>query len=357
MANNRPTPDRAVVEELPKEAVDVGNGDVLIAAITSCTNTSNPSVMLAAGLLARKAVERGLTVSPRVKTSLAPGSRVVTEYLQRTGLQPYLDRLGFGLVGYGCTTCIGNSGPLDGGLEETVNKNDLVTAAVLSGNRNFEARIHQSIKANFLMSPPLVVAFAIAGRVDIDMTKEALGRGPRRQPRLPARHLAVRGRGRAGAPLVGRRRDVPAALRGPGERESPLARDPRRHRPLVHVGPAIHLHPGAPVLLRLLAEAAAADRRARCPGARDLRRLGHDGSHQPRRRDQAHVAGGQVPRGPRRRAGRLQQLRLAPRQRPRDDARHVRERAHPQPHGGRRRGRGHEAPARRRGAVRSTTRR
>jgi aconitate hydratase len=177
MANNRPTPDRAVVEELPREAVDVGNGDVLIAAITSCTNTSNPSVMLAAGLLAKKAVERGLTVSPRVKASLAPGSRVVTEYLRRTALQPYLDTLGFGLVGYGCTTCIGNSGPLDAGLEETVTKNDLVTAAVLSGNRNFEARIHQSIKANFLMSPPLVVAFAIAGRVDIDMTKEALGRG------------------------------------------------------------------------------------------------------------------------------------------------------------------------------------
>ncbi|HEX4439214.1 MAG TPA: aconitate hydratase [Thermoanaerobaculia bacterium] len=176
MANNRPTPDRAVVEEQPKEAVDVGNGDVLIAAITSCTNTSNPTVMLAAGLLARKAVERGLTVSPRVKASLAPGSRVVTEYLQKTGLLGPLDRLGFGLVGYGCTTCIGNSGPLDAGLEETVNKNDLVTAAVLSGNRNFEARIHQSIKANFLMSPPLVVAFAIAGRVDIDMTKEALGR-------------------------------------------------------------------------------------------------------------------------------------------------------------------------------------
>jgi aconitate hydratase len=133
-------------------------------------------VMLGAGLLARKAVERGLSVSPKVKASLAPGSRVVTEYLARTGLQPYLDRLGFQLVGYGCTTCIGNSGPLDPRIEEVVTGNDLVAASVLSGNRNFEARIQQNIKANFLMSPPLVVAFALAGRVDIDMTREPLGR-------------------------------------------------------------------------------------------------------------------------------------------------------------------------------------
>jgi aconitate hydratase len=157
--------------------IDVGHGDVLIAAITSCTNTSNPSVMLAAGLVAKKAVERGLFVSPRVKASLAPGSRVVTEYLARTGLQPYLDRLGFNLVGYGCTTCIGNSGPLDSGIEQAVTQNDLVTAAVLSGNRNFEARIHQNIKANFLMSPPLVVAFALAGRADIDLASEPIGTG------------------------------------------------------------------------------------------------------------------------------------------------------------------------------------
>ena len=177
MANNRPTPTLDPPAEPPSGIVDVGNGDVLIAAITSCTNTSNPSVMLAAGLLAKKAVERGLFVSPRVKASLAPGSRVVTEYLNRTGLQPYLDRLGFNLVGYGCTTCIGNSGPLDAGIEQAVTQNDLVTAAVLSGNRNFEARIHQNIKANFLMSPPLVVAFALAGRADIDMATEPLGIG------------------------------------------------------------------------------------------------------------------------------------------------------------------------------------
>ncbi len=155
----------------------ITHGSVLIAAITSCTNTSNPSVMIAAGLLAKKANERGLTVKPSVKTSLGPGSRVVTDYLNKTGLQAELDKLGFQTVGYGCTTCIGNSGPLDQGIEDVVKKEDIVAASVLSGNRNFEARVHQSIKANFLMSPPLVVAFAIAGRVDIDLTKESLGLG------------------------------------------------------------------------------------------------------------------------------------------------------------------------------------
>ncbi len=158
------------------QAVELGHGDVLIAAITSCTNTSNPGVMLAAGLVAKKAVEKGLRPQPYVKTSLGPGSRVVTEYLNKTGLQTYLDQLGFNTVGYGCTTCIGNSGPLDAGIEEAVVKHDLVAASVLSGNRNFEARVHQNIKANFLMSPPLVVAFALAGRVDIDLTHEPLGR-------------------------------------------------------------------------------------------------------------------------------------------------------------------------------------
>jgi aconitate hydratase len=154
---------------------EVGHGSVLIAAITSCTNTSNPTVMLGAGLLAKKAVERGLKINPTVKTSMAPGSRVVTDYLAKTGLQPYLDRLGFNIVGYGCTTCIGNSGPLHPNIEQAVVENDLVAAAVLSGNRNFEARIHQNIKANFLMSPPLVVAFALAGRVDIDLAREPIG--------------------------------------------------------------------------------------------------------------------------------------------------------------------------------------
>jgi len=179
MMQNRPTPDRVEndPDEYPDARVQLKHGGVVIAAITSCTNTSNPSVMLAAGLLAKKAVEKGLDVPPYVKTSLAPGSRVVTEYLNKTGLQEYLDQLGFQTVGYGCTTCIGNSGPLEPHLEEAITKNDLVMASVLSGNRNFEARVHQNVKANFLMSPPLVVAFALAGRVDIDMANEPIGKG------------------------------------------------------------------------------------------------------------------------------------------------------------------------------------
>ena len=163
------------VEMASKKKASVGTGSVLIAAITSCTNTSNPSVMLAAGLLAKKAVEKGLKVNSAVKASLAPGSRVVTDYLKKTGLTPYLNKLRFNTVGYGCTTCIGNSGPLDPAIEDAVVKNDYVTASVLSGNRNFEARVHQNVKSNFLMSPPLVVAFALAGRVDIDLSCEPLG--------------------------------------------------------------------------------------------------------------------------------------------------------------------------------------
>jgi len=157
--------------------VTVGNGDVLIAAITSCTNTSNPSVLLAAGLLAKKAVEAGLKVQPHIKTSLAPGSRIVTEYLTETGLLPYLEKLGFALAGYGCTTCIGNAGDLTPELNEAITKSDLVCAAVLSGNRNFEARIHPNLKANFLASPPLVVAYAIAGTVMRDLMTEPVGKG------------------------------------------------------------------------------------------------------------------------------------------------------------------------------------
>jgi aconitate hydratase len=165
-----------------KSAVDVGHGDVLISAITSCTNTSNPGVLLGAGLLAKKAVEKGLKPHSRVKTSLGPGSLAVTEYLKNAELLPYLEQLGYYVSGYGCTTCIGNSGPLDGHIDEAVAKNDIVAAAVLSGNRNFEARIHQNIKANFLMSPPLVVAFGLAGTVNIDLTKDPLGTGKDGKP-------------------------------------------------------------------------------------------------------------------------------------------------------------------------------
>jgi aconitate hydratase len=177
MVNNRPTPNRVELtpDECPPVTTTVGSGDVLIAAITSCTNTSNPAVMIAAGIVAKKAVEKGMTVQPYVKTSLAPGSRVVTDYLNKTGLQKYLDKLGFELVGYGCTTCIGNSGPLDSAIEEAIVEHDLVAASVLSGNRNFEARVHQNIKANFLMSPPLVVAYALAGTVLKDVNLHPIG--------------------------------------------------------------------------------------------------------------------------------------------------------------------------------------
>ena len=178
MMDSHPTPAlHSQCAEETKPVVGVGHGDVLIAAITSCTNTSNPSVLLAAGLLAKKAVAKGLRVAPHIKTSLAPGSRVVTEYLNKAGLLEPLAKLGFGLAAYGCTTCIGNSGPLDARLEEAISTHDLIAAAVLSGNRNFEARIHASIKANYLASPPLVVAYAIAGRVNINLDSEPLGIG------------------------------------------------------------------------------------------------------------------------------------------------------------------------------------
>ncbi|HMT63543.1 MAG TPA: aconitate hydratase AcnA, partial [Ottowia sp.] len=182
MVANKPTLESAlseadVVEPVSAKRYTLGNGDVLIAAITSCTNTSNPSVMLAAGLLAKKAVQAGLTVQPHIKTSLAPGSRIVTEYLSQTGLLPYLEQLGFPVSAYGCTTCIGNAGDLAPELNEAITRNNLVCAAVLSGNRNFEARIHPNLKANFLMSPPLVVAYAIAGNVMVDLMTQPVGQG------------------------------------------------------------------------------------------------------------------------------------------------------------------------------------
>ena len=160
----------------------ITHGDVAIAAITSCTNTSNPSVMIAAGLVAKKAVEGGIRVPDSVKTSLAPGSRVVTEYLQGTGLLPYLEKLGFNVVGYGCTTCIGNSGPLDEDIQSAIEEGNLVAVSVLSGNRNFEARVHRDVKASFLMSPPLVVSYALAGRIDVDLTSEPLGHNDAGEP-------------------------------------------------------------------------------------------------------------------------------------------------------------------------------
>lgn len=184
LASGAATHTEAPAPESKTSGISIGNGDVLIAAITSCTNTSNPSVLLAAGLLAKKAVEAGLKVQPHIKTSLAPGSRIVTEYLTETGLLPYLEKLGFALAGYGCTTCIGNAGDLTPEINEAITKSDLVCAAVLSGNRNFEARIHPNLKANFLASPPLVVAYAIAGTVMRDLMTEPVGKGKGKDGKL-----------------------------------------------------------------------------------------------------------------------------------------------------------------------------
>ena len=173
---------KVVKTELNGEAFDLKHGSVVIAAITSCTNTSNPSVMLQAGLLARNAVEKGLSVKPWVKTSLAPGSKVVTEYLREAGVTPYLEKLGFHLVGYGCTTCIGNSGPLPDPITAAIDEGQLVAVSVLSGNRNFEGRVHPKCRANYLASPPLVVAYALAGTMDIDLYTEPLGTDSQGKP-------------------------------------------------------------------------------------------------------------------------------------------------------------------------------
>ena len=154
----------------------IKDGDIVIAAITSCTNTSNPNVLIGAGLVAKKAIEKGLKVKPWVKTSLAPGSQVVTDYLEKAGLNKYLDQLGFNLVGYGCTTCIGNSGPLNQNISDAIQKQNLYAVSVLSGNRNFEGRINPHIKANYLASPPLVVAYALAGTMNFDLYKTPLGK-------------------------------------------------------------------------------------------------------------------------------------------------------------------------------------
>src|SRR3954462_9536381 len=178
----KPAADLGERFKVEGENFDLGNGDVVIAAITSCTNTSNPSVLIAAGLVAKKAVEKGLRVKPWVKTSLAPGSQVVTDYLKAAGLTKSLDALGFNLVGYGCTTCIGNSGPLPEPVSEAIQKNDLVAVSVLSGNRNFEGRVNPDVRANYLASPPLVVAYALAGTMQLDITTEPLGEGKDGKP-------------------------------------------------------------------------------------------------------------------------------------------------------------------------------
>ena len=326
------TTDTEVRYPVAGKDFDLGHGDVVIAAITSCTNTSNPAVLIGAGLLARKAVAKGLTSKPWVKTSLAPGSQVVAEYLAQSGLQEDLNKLGFDLVGFGCTTCIGNSGPLAPEISKTINSNGIVAAAVLSGNRNFEGRVSPDVQANYLASPPLVVAHALAGTVKIDLQSEPIGVGSDGQDvylkdiwpssqeiqdyiekicdaervrgalcrRLPWRRALARGRRPGGRNLqMGHGLDLcaePSLFRGDEDR----ARSGQRH----HRGP----HPGA------------------------LRRQDHHRPHLPGRIDQAGLPRRHVPqRAPGAGQG-LQPIRHAPRQPRSDDARDLRQHPHQKLH-------------------------
>ena len=281
---------------------EVDHGAVAIAAITSCTNTSNPSVMIGAALLAKKAVEKGLTSKPWVKTTLAPGSKVVSDYYERSGLTPYLDKLGFNLVGYGCTTCIGNSGPLIPEVSQAVNDNDLSVVSVLSGNRNFEGRINPDVKMNYLASPPLVVAYALAGSMDLDLYEDPLGQDTDGNDVYMKDIWPTADGGGGGHRAGDHLRHVHRRLRRRLRRRRALE-EPRdalgRH---LRVGPGVHLRPQAAVLRR---DARAADgrrgHRGR-PGARQARRLGHHRPHLARRRDQEGLAGRQLPRRARGRA-------------------------------------------------------
>ena len=312
--------------------VELDHGRVVIAAITSCTNTSNPSVMVGAGLLARNAVERGLTRRPWVKTSLAPGSTVVTDYLQNAGLTEYLDQLQFNLVGYGCTTCIGNSGPLPPEISAAVEEKDLVVCSVLSGNRNFEGRINQDVKANYLASPPLVVAYALAGRMDIDLGSEPLGEGSDGEPvylhdiwpsaeeikQVVGSSIASEMFTRNYAEVMAGDENWNAVEVPEGDRytwpDSTYVRRPS-------------FFEGMP--------AEAPGRRADRGGARPrpARRLDHHRPHLARRGDQEGKPGRPLADGRRRRAPRLQLLRLAPRQPRGDGPRHLRQHPPPQPAG------------------------
>ena len=330
------------------DGMTIRDGSVVIAAITSCTNTSNPSVMLAAGLLAKRAVEAGLDAKPWVKTSLAPGSRVVTDYLDRAGLTPYLEKLGFGLVGYGCTTCIGNSGPLIEEVATAVDDGDLNVAAVLSGNRNFEGRVHPQVRASYLGSPPLVVAYALAGRVDIDLSRDPIATGPDGPVFL--RDLW---------PAPEEVAAVVAAAIGADQFEHQYARiweGDERWRALDTPEGAVYAWDGASTYVQEPPFFADLEPRRfdDIEGARDPGQgggLDHDRSHLTGGHDQGGLARRPVPRRTWGRASRLQLLRVAARESPRDDARHVRE--HPPAQRARTGHRGivHHAPARWRGHV------
>ena len=311
--------------------VELKNGDVLIAAITSCTNTSNPGVLLAAGLLAKKAVKLGLKVKPHIKTSLAPGSRVVNDYLERAGLLPYLSELGFNVAAYGCTTCIGNAGDLTPEINEAIAANDLVCAAVLSGNRNFEARIHPNLRANFLASPPLVVAYAIAGNVSVDLMTEPLGKDAKGRDVYLGDVWPTLRRSPGADEVRDGRAHVQAAVRRPDPGPQAVERGAVGRGPGLRLA-EVDLHRRAAVLLRVRDAAGRGRRRdPRRPRAGPVRRLDHHRPHLARRIDQGGVSGRQVSGRQRRPARRLQLVWRAPRQPRGDDARHLRQRAHQEP--------------------------
>ena len=305
--------------------------------------------MLGAALLAKKAVERGLRRKPWVKTSLAPGSKIVMDYYERAGLLPYLEQLGFHLVGYGCTTCIGNSGPLIPEVAEAVDRGDLAVAAVLSGNRNFEGRINPDVKMNYLASPPLVVAYALAGIDGRRPHPRAARAGPGRPRRVPRRRLAVGRRGRGGRRDRGGRGDVHPRLRGRLHRRRALGGAVGADRELLRLGSGVDLRPQAAVLRRDGRRAGAGRRHQRRPGAGQARRLGDHRPHLPRRGDQDRQPGRPLPGRARGAASGLQLLRLPARQPRGDDPRHVRQHPAAQPARPGHRGRLHPHAARRRG--------
>jgi aconitate hydratase len=311
--------------------VKLGHGAVVIAAITSCTNTSNPFVMVGAGLVARNALKMGLKVKPWVKTSLAPGSQVVGEYLEKAGLQKDLDKLGFNVVGYGCTTCIGNSGPLPENVSDAITKGDLVAAAVLSGNRNFEGRVNPQTRANYLASPPLVVAYALAGSMN-HRHHEGSDR-PRQegQARLPEGHLAEHeGSCRHGA--QGRDdEDLQGALCRRVRWRLGLEEDQGQEVAHLSVGHRLDLCAAAALFRWRDAGTAADQGHQGCAHPWPVRRLDHDGPHQPCRRHQGVEPGRHVPAGTPGQPDRLQQLRRTPRQPRSHDARHLREHPHQEP--------------------------
>ncbi len=310
---------------------ELTHGAVSIAAITSCTNTSNPSVMIGAALLAKNAVEKGLERKPWVKTTLAPGSKVVSDYYEKANLTPYLDKLGFNLVGYGCTTCIGNSGPLIPEISDAVNEKDLAVVSVLSGNRNFEGRINPDVKMNYLASPPLVVAYALAGSMTVDLFNDPLGQD------TDGNDVFMKDIWPSAADVEEVIAEAISSDMFTNDYADVFAGDatwqslPTPGRQDVRVGRGLDVRPQAAVLRRDARRAGAGHGHRGRPGAAQAGRLGHDRPHQPGGRDQEGLARRQVPRRARRRAAGLQLLRLAPRQPRGDDPRHVREHPAPQP--------------------------